>query len=156
MRFLLLFSRKSLLQHILTETRQLFSICFALNFFRSFYGGKTRIQREKSEVKEIPHISIPNDIINENGESSSSSDKSLSDDDDKDFSIESETTEEEILSTSSSDVPGTTSESSRVTKTKAKNVKNAKIENKKFMWKNYSNKKDTTRVRNSIEKIMSC
>ena len=107
-------------------------------------------------MKEIPHISIPNDIINENRESSSSSDKSLSDDDDKDFSIESETTEEEILLTSSFDTPGKTSESSRVTKTKAKNIKNAKTKNKKFMWKNYSNKKDTTSFRNSIKKIMSC
>ena len=42
------------------------------------------------------------------------------------------------MSSSTSDDQGTPSESSRVTITKAKNVKNAKPN---FMWKNYSNKK---------------
>ena len=76
-------------------------------------------------MKERPYISIPNDIISEN----------------EDFSTEIETTEEEILLSSSSDDQGTPSESSRVTKTKGKNVKNTKVRNKKFMRKNYSNKK---------------
>ena len=39
-----------------------------------FYGGKTRIQRENSVVKERLYISVPNDMISENEESSSSSD----------------------------------------------------------------------------------
>ena len=92
-------------------------------------------------MKERPYISIPNDIISENEESPDSSDKSSSDYDDEDFSTEIETTEEEILLSSSSDDQGTPSESSRVTKTKGKNVKNTKVKNKKFMRKNYSNKK---------------
>ena len=104
-----------------------------MNFFRSFYGGKTRIQREKSVLKERPYISIPNDTISEREESSSSRDESSSVDDDEDFIIESETTEEKILLSSSSDNQGTPSEGSRVTKTKVKNVKNAKTKNKKFM-----------------------
>ena len=45
------------------------------------------------------------------------------------------------MSNSSSDEQSTPSESSIVTKTKAKNLKNAKTKYKKFMWKNYSNKK---------------
>ena len=85
-------------------------------------------------MKERPYISIPNDIISENEESSSSSDESSSYDDDEDFSIESETTEEEVLSNSSSDDQGTPSESSRVTKTKAKIVKNAKNKTGKLMY----------------------
>ena len=104
-----------------------------MNFFRSFYGGKTRIQREKSVLKERPYISIFNDTISESEESSSSSDESSGVDDDEDFSIESETTEGQNLLSSSSDNQGTASEGSRVTKTRVKNVKNAKTKNKKFM-----------------------
>ena len=84
-------------------------------------------------MKERPYISIPNDTISEREESSSSRDESSSVDDDEDFSIESETTEGKILLSSSSDNQGTPSEGSRVTKTKVKNVKNAKTKNKKFM-----------------------
>ena len=92
-------------------------------------------------MKERPYISIPNDIISENEESPCSSDEYSSGYDDEDFSTEIETTEEEILLSSSSDDQGTPSESSRVTKTKGKNVKNTKVKNKKFMRKNCSNKK---------------
>ena len=87
--------------------------------------AKPDFKEKRVQWKKDHNISVPNHI-SQIEESSSLSDKSSSDDDDEDFSVKSKTTEEEILSSSSSDDHKAPSESSRVSKTKAKNVKKCK------------------------------
>ena len=87
--------------------------------------AKPDFKEKRVQWKKDHNISVPNHI-SQIEESSSLSDKSSSDDHDEDFSVKSKTTEQEILSSSSSDDHKAPSESSRVSKTKAKNVKKCK------------------------------